>query len=67
MQGFLFEVEKTISVPLVAKKLGCSTQHVRKMCEAGEMEAKQPGRGRHWKIRYSSFVAYLERVSFIAS
>lgn len=70
----LLDADKTIAVTVVdenamlspqaaADRLGFSRQHVRRLIEAGELEASQLPNSTHWKIPMRAVLAFEQRRS----
>jgi excisionase family DNA binding protein len=53
--------DSTLSPQQAADRLGFSRQHVRRLIEAGELEAQQLPNSTHWKISLQAALAFEER------
>lgn len=55
------ETEEMLSPQRVGEILGFSRQHVRRLIDAGELEAEQIPNSSHWRIPFSAVTAFEER------
>ncbi|MGH3048855.1 MAG: helix-turn-helix domain-containing protein [Gaiellaceae bacterium] len=53
--------DELLSPQKVGELLGFSRQHVRRLIDAGELEAVQLPRSSHWKVPARSLIAFEER------
>jgi excisionase family DNA binding protein len=53
--------DSTLSPQQTADRLGFSRQHVRRLIEAGELQAQQLPNSTHWKIPLRAVLAFEER------
>jgi excisionase family DNA binding protein len=55
------EADELLSPEQVAQRLGFSRQHVRRLIDAGKLEARQLPNSRYWKVPLSSVLAFEAR------
>src|SRR6185312_6376326 len=53
--------DEALSPQQAAERLRLSRQHVRRLIDAGELEAEQMPNSRYWKVSLSSILAFEER------
>ncbi len=53
--------DELLSPEQVAQRLGFSRQHVRRLIEAGKLDAEQLPNSRYWKIPLASVLAFEEQ------
>lgn len=57
----MVEEQELLSPQQAARRLGFSRQHVRRLIDYGELEARQLPGSSYWKIPLSSVLAFEER------